>query len=79
MELKLSVYRHYKGRLYLVIDCATHTETGEELVIYRALYGEYGLWARPKKMFLGKVTVDGREIPRFTYTINKEEAANTNE
>lgn len=67
MEVRRGIYRHYKNRRYSVIDCATNTETGEELVIYRALYGEHRLWARPKQMFLGSVTINGRAIPRFEY------------
>ena len=55
-ELKLKrVYRHVKGDYYLVEDVARHSETEEELVIYRKLYGDGGLWARPKDMFLAEV------------------------
>jgi hypothetical protein len=58
-------YRHYKGPLYEVIGVARHSETEEPLVVYRALYGEQGLWVRPLGMFAGTVMVDGREVPRF--------------
>jgi hypothetical protein len=58
-------YRHYKGKDYQVIGCAKHSETGEEFVVYRALYGKRGLWIRPKAMFLDTVTVDGKPVPRF--------------
>lgn len=55
-ELKLKrVYRHFKGDYYLVEDVAHHSETGEPLVIYRKLYGDGGLWARPLDMFLAEV------------------------
>ena len=55
-ELKLHrVYRHFKGDYYLVEDVARHSETDEELVIYRKLYEDGSLWARPKSMFLAKV------------------------
>ena len=67
MEIRRGIYRHYKNRLYLVIDCATHTETDEELVIYRALYGERRLFARPRAMFLETVTIEGRRVARFEY------------
>lgn len=49
------IYRHYKGDKYIVLDVATHSETKEELVIYRALYGDHKLYARPKTMFLEKI------------------------
>ena len=58
-------YRHYKGKDYEVFGIAKHTETLEEFVVYRALYGEHDLWIRPKSMFLEFVTVDQKEVPRF--------------
>lgn len=64
--IPLGRYRHYKGGLYEVIGEARHSETDEEMVVYRALYGDGGLWVRPKAMFLESVHVDGKEVPRFT-------------
>jgi cupin 2 domain-containing protein len=58
-------YRHYKGNEYTVIGTARHSETLEELVVYRAGYGEAGLWVRPKQIFAETVMVDGQEVPRF--------------
>lgn len=60
-------YRHYKNKEYRVLHLATHSETGEELVIYQALYGEMGIWARPLEMFLETINVDGEEKLRFSY------------
>lgn len=59
------LYRHYKGNKYEVIGTAKHSETMEVLVVYRALYGEFGLWVRPLAMFLETVQVDGNSAPRF--------------
>ncbi len=58
-------YRHYKGKEYSVIGVARHSETEEELVVYRKEYDDHGLWVRPKAMFLEMVLVDGRPTPRF--------------
>ncbi|MBQ2837627.1 MAG: DUF1653 domain-containing protein [Peptococcaceae bacterium] len=61
------IYRHYKGNLYKALYVATHTETEEPLAVYQALYGEYGIWARPLAMFLDDVTLpDGSVVQRFT-------------
>jgi uncharacterized protein (DUF2132 family) len=64
-SLTPGIYRHYKGPEYELIDVATHTETEESFAVYRALYGEYGLWIRPLAMFMETVDVDGEVIPRF--------------
>ncbi len=58
-------YRHYKGKDYEVLGVARHSETEEEFVVYRQLYGEGGLWIRPKAMFVESVLVGGVEMPRF--------------
>ena len=60
-------YRHYKGNEYLVVDIATHSETEEEMVVYKALYGEGKLWVRPLSMWNEKVEANGKEVLRFTY------------
>jgi hypothetical protein len=61
----LGRYRHYKGGEYQVVDLARHSETLEPLVVYRARYGECGLWVRPYAMFFEQIEVDGRLQPRF--------------
>ena len=66
-EINSGRYRHYKGREYIVIGIARHSETMEELVIYRQEYGENALWVRPKQMFLETVEVDGKILQRFEY------------
>ena len=60
-------YRHYKDKEYRVLHLATHSETEEQLVIYQALYGEMGIWARPLDMFLETVEVNGETVFRFSY------------
>jgi hypothetical protein len=60
-------YRHYKGNFYEVIGIARHSETEEELVVYRKLYGDHSLWVRPLGMFREQVQVDGRSVPRFEW------------
>ncbi len=66
-EVKLGKYRHFKGNEYEVIGVAKHSETLEELVVYKALYGEFGLWVRPKEMFLETIERNGKTIKRFEY------------
>lgn len=60
------LYRHYKGNLYRVLDTVRHSETLEPMTLYRALYGEQGLWVRPAAMFAEAVVVDGVQQARFT-------------
>lgn len=67
MELKPGKYQHYKGQYYEVIGTARHSETEEELVVYRALYGARGLWVRPLNMFCESVKVGTESVPRFAY------------
>lgn len=66
-DIPLGRYRHYKGKEYSVLGLARHSETLEELVVYRQEYGDHSLWVRPKAMFVEKVSVDGKEAPRFRY------------
>jgi hypothetical protein len=66
-HLREGHYRHYKGKDYIVLGVARHTETGEELVVYRQDYGDYGLWVRPLAMFMENVEIDGKILPRFQF------------
>ena len=66
-EIKPGRYRHFKGMEYEVIGIAKHSETLEPMVVYRALYGEGGLWVRPAAMWEESVTRDGVTQKRFTY------------
>ena len=67
MEIKPGKYRHFKGNYYEVIGIAHHSETMEEMVVYRALYGEQSLWVRPAAMWTETVDRDGYQGPRFQY------------
>ena len=71
-EIKLGKYRHFKGNEYEVIALATHSETGERMVVYRALYGDGGVWVRPANMWNESVERDGKVFQRFTYMGGKE-------
>jgi hypothetical protein len=63
--IQKGIYLHYKNLRYEVLDCVRHSESLEWLVLYKALYGEQGLWVRPLAMFKEQVVVDGVEQPRF--------------
>lgn len=65
-------YRHFKGKDYTVLGVARHSETGEELVVYRHEYGDHSLWVRPLAMFLESVEVDGKPVPRFRKMVEQE-------
>ena len=65
--VKLGRYRHFKGNEYEVIGIAKHSETLEEMVVYRALYNEGGLWVRPAAMWNETLERDGKTVQRFTY------------
>lgn len=67
MELKPGKYRHFKGKEYELLALATHSETLEPMVVYRALYGEKGLWVRPAAMWTETVERDRYCGPRFVY------------
>lgn len=66
-EIKPGRYCHFKGNEYEVIGLARHSETQEEMVVYRALYGDFGLWVRPVSMWNETVERDGKTFRRFTY------------
>ena len=66
-SIKPGHYRHFKGKEYEVLGVARHSETEEELVVYRALYGDFGLWVRPARMWNETVERDGKTFRRFTY------------
>lgn len=67
IETRKGQYRHYKGLLYQVLGTARHSETLEPMTLYKALYGEQGLWVRPAAMFNEEVVINGTRQPRFTW------------
>ncbi len=69
-NIQRGIYRHYKGNLYEVVDMARHSETEEWLVVYRALYGEYGLWVRPASLFTEIVLYDRQSVSPFHFIQN---------
>lgn len=70
MELKKGIYRHFKGNRYRLLYVARHSETLEPMVVYRALFGEGGLWVRPAHMWNEIVHRDGHSFPRFTWLVD---------
>lgn len=73
--IKKGTYRHYKGNFYELIDIARHSESLEDVVIYRALYGDFGLWVRPLRMFIEEIENNGVIQKRFEL-INEDSAYN---
>ncbi len=69
--MKKGIYEHYKGNRYELIEIANHSETLEKMVVYKALYGEGGVWVRPLSMWNEEVEVDGKKVPRFRYIEDK--------
>jgi 8-oxo-dGTP diphosphatase len=72
-RIPLGIWQHFKGNRYETLGIAKHSETLEPMVVYRALYGEGGIWVRPAAMWLETVTREGKTFPRFTYLSKKEE------
>ncbi len=70
--MQKGIYRHFKGNKYEVLGVAKHSESSEELVVYRALYGEGGLWVRPLAMFVEEVAWEGKRQPRFALETRTE-------
>lgn len=73
MDILPGRYRHFKGNEYEVITLATHSETLEPMVVYRALYGKHEVWVRPACMWNETVIRDGKAYPRFTYIGDRQE------
>ena len=71
--MKKGIYRHYKGNEYELIDVALHSETLEEMVVYRALYGDQKLWVRPAHRWEEEVEVNGKTVKRFELISNSEQ------
>jgi hypothetical protein len=69
--IKIGKYEHYKGGQYEVLGIAQHSESMEQFVVYRALYGEGELWIRPLKMFSEEVDFCGKKVPRFKFVGEK--------
>lgn len=67
MEIKPGIYRHFKGNMYRVLYTARHSETMEEMVVYQALYGDMGIWVRPRAMFCEEIVHDEKTVVRFEF------------
>lgn len=65
--MKLGIYQHFRGNYYQVLGVSRHSETLEELVVYQALYGDFGLWVRPINMFTEEVRDGSKLVPRFKF------------
>ena len=65
--MKKGIYEHFKGNKYELLDVATHSETMEKMVVYKALYGDGGIWVRPLSMWDEEVTHNGKTVPRFRF------------
>lgn len=74
LKISAGVYRHYKNQCYLVFCVSKHTETGEDLVVYQSLYGDFGVWSRPLAMFVSDVEYNGVVQPRFKKVAESHEA-----
>ena len=73
MIVSKGLYKHFKGGMYKVLDVARHSEGQEQLVIYQALYGDKGVWARPLSMFIEPINHNGKTVPRFAYAAVQSE------
>lgn len=71
--IKKGIYKHFKGNKYELLFTATHSETLETMVVYRALYGDGGVWVRPLSMWEEKIERDGKIVPRFEFVSEKED------
>jgi len=72
--MQTGIYRHYKGKLYHVIGIGRHSESLDKMVVYRCLYGNYGLWVRPYKMFMEYIELNGESVPRFSFLHSTDNA-----
>ena len=66
-SVQKGLYRHFKGREYLLIEIVTHSETLEKMVVYQALYGDFSYWVRPYDLFFERVLLEGQYVPRFEF------------